>query len=56
MLRIRKDYENLKNYGFYNTSEKIYELDCKSTLDNVDVSILVGIRKSRKQHQRLRQE
>lgn len=44
MLRIRKDYdlENLKNYGFYNTSEKIYELDCKSTLDNVDVSILVN--------------
>lgn len=44
MLRVRKDYdlENLKEYGFYNTNEKIYALDCKSTLNNVDVYILVN--------------
>jgi hypothetical protein len=44
MLRVRKDFdlENLKDYGFYNTSDKIYAYDCKSTLDNVDVNILVN--------------
>lgn len=44
MLRVRKDYnlENLKEYGFHNTYENVYALDCKSTLDNVDVHILVN--------------
>ena len=44
MLRVRKDYdlENLKEYGFHNTYENVYALDCKSDLDNVDVNILVN--------------
>lgn len=44
MLRVRKDYnlENLKEYGFHNTHEKIYELHCKSDLDKVDIAILVN--------------